>query len=361
MRSLSILPLLFVMLTLAACAGPSRTSTNASLSGTVTYLQRIALPPDATVHVALLDVSLADASSETLAETSFPTDGAQVPLPYTLTYDASDVDPRRRYVVRAEIRSANGELMWTTDTAHPVLTNGASSDSVEIRVVQVHRDGTSAGATASASLVGPTWNLVRIDLPDGGRVPLGPNETSTVSFQETGRFGGTADCNSYGGLYTAAPDGGLSFSQTAVTQAMCLPPSAGEAMTRSLSDVETYELTGQQLRLMTSDGRVLTFELATDDMGSMQPQPTGEALEYACDMPDGESFTFTIKTGPGEIALWLPERFEGRDGGTYRVLGQVRAASGAKYQDGDVMVWTKNDEALLEVDGASFAGCNRGA
>ena len=31
-------------------------------------------------------------------------------------------------------------------------------------------------------------------------------------------------------------------------------------------------------------------------------------------------------TGPGEIALWLPARF----GSRYLVLGQVRAASGAK-------------------------------
>ena len=58
---------------------------------------------------------------------------------------------------------------------------------------------------------------------------------------------------------------------------------------------------------------------------------------------------------PGEIAVWLPDRFEGREGGTYRVLGQVRSASGAKYQDGPVTVWTKGtDYALLEVDGEEF-------
>ena len=91
----------------------------------------------------------------------------------------------------------------------------------------------------------------------------------------------------------------------------------------------------------------------------MPPQETLRDYAYTCESPDGP-FTFRVRTGPGEIALWLPERFEGRDGGTYRVLGQVRAASGAKYQDGPVTVWTKGtSEALLEVDGRTFRACTR--
>ncbi|MEP0546961.1 MAG: MliC family protein [Rhodothermales bacterium] len=92
----------------------------------------------------------------------------------------------------------------------------------------------------------------------------------------------------------------------------------------------------------------------------MPPQETLRDYTYRCDSPDGP-FTFRIRTGPGEIAIWLPERFEGPRG-TYRVLGQVRAASGVKYQDGPVTVWTKGlDEALLEVDGEEFLSCRRNA
>lgn len=40
----------------------------ASLDGEVFYLQRIALPPTATLSVSLQDVSLADAPAVTLAE-----------------------------------------------------------------------------------------------------------------------------------------------------------------------------------------------------------------------------------------------------------------------------------------------------
>ena len=108
----------------------------ATLRGTVTYLPRVALAPDAVVTVRLLDVSLADAPSETLAEQTIRPDGQQVPLPFALSYDPARVEARRRYVVRAEIHDADGALRWTTDTAFPVLTQGAPTDGVEVRVVQ---------------------------------------------------------------------------------------------------------------------------------------------------------------------------------------------------------------------------------
>ena len=126
-----------------------------------------------------------------------------------------------------------------------------------------------------------------------------------------------------------------------------------DAFLEALHDVERFAIAGGELALRSAD-QALVLERAPDATG-MAPQPTGRDLEFACD-----GFSFRIRTGPGEIALWLPERFSGRDGGTYRVLGQVRAASGAKYQDGPVTVWNKGDEAFLEVDGEAFAACRRG-
>ena len=51
----------------------------AALSGTVTYLPRIALPPTAVASVRLLAVSRADATAETLAEQTIATQGRSVP------------------------------------------------------------------------------------------------------------------------------------------------------------------------------------------------------------------------------------------------------------------------------------------
>ena len=120
------------LLTFHAALGDAASAT---LTGTVTHLPRIALPPDAVVVVRLLDVSRADAPSTPLAESRVEAPG-QVPIPFSLGYDPSQIQPRRRYVVRAEILDARGALLWTTDTAYPVLTNGAPSSGIEVRVVQ---------------------------------------------------------------------------------------------------------------------------------------------------------------------------------------------------------------------------------
>ena len=60
---------------LAACSSQSP-STQANLDGEVFYLQRIALPPAATLSVELQDVSLMDAPAVTLARQAGPVKGS---------------------------------------------------------------------------------------------------------------------------------------------------------------------------------------------------------------------------------------------------------------------------------------------
>ena len=98
--------LLSLLLAVVGCTSvrPVPEAADPALTGTVTYLQRIALPPDAVVTVRLLDVGLADAPSVTLAEQTIRPEGRNVPIPYALSYAPDRVDARHRYVVRAEIR-----------------------------------------------------------------------------------------------------------------------------------------------------------------------------------------------------------------------------------------------------------------
>lgn len=92
------------------------------VSGTVSYLQRIALPPDSEVIVQLRDISRQDAKADVLAEQRFVA-RSQVPLPFELLVDAARVDPRMRYAVSARIERA-GRLMFINDKLYPVLTQG---------------------------------------------------------------------------------------------------------------------------------------------------------------------------------------------------------------------------------------------
>lgn len=99
--------------------------------------------------------------------------------------------------------------------------------------------------------------------------------------------------------------------------------------------------------------------------GSEDPTPTvanDPAAEPAvtavfnCEA-NNTAFTFTVRTMGQHLALWLPMEFNR----PYVVLESVRAASGAKYEVENVMVWLHGDEAMLDLDGQTFKGCRRDA
>ncbi|WHS61491.1 YbaY family lipoprotein [Pseudomonas sp. G2-4] len=116
---------------LSACSSAPLASKN-SLDGEVFYLQRIALPPTATLSVSLQDVSLADAPAVVLDEQSGPIKG-QVPLPFHLSYDPAQVKPGHRYAVSARIE-VDGQLMFITTEQHTVQLDGKDPQPLKIRV-----------------------------------------------------------------------------------------------------------------------------------------------------------------------------------------------------------------------------------
>ena len=234
-------------------AMPSETA-DATLSGTVTYRPRIALPPNAVLSVKLLDVSRADAPSITLAETRVGTDGAQVPLPFSLVYDSADIQPRMRYVVRAEILDAQGVLMWTTDTAYPVLTQGAPMSDVEVVLAQVTE------ADQASALVGRTWRLAEIRQPSGVSLSYEGEAPFTLTFGADGQYNGQADCNRYGGTFEAAPSGTLRLSQGLSTLAACPNPSVSQDFFGVLNGAQRYVLADGRLTLTSAAGGSLVFE-----------------------------------------------------------------------------------------------------
>ena len=108
----------------------------AVVTGTVTYRQRIALSPDATVVVTLEDVSRADAPSTVIGGDMIRTAGLQVPIPFAIAYDPAEIMPQHRYVVRAKIFYGD-DLSWSSTTAYPVITQDSPTEDVEIMVEQI--------------------------------------------------------------------------------------------------------------------------------------------------------------------------------------------------------------------------------
>ncbi|MYK76953.1 MAG: hypothetical protein F4016_08455 [Acidimicrobiaceae bacterium] len=95
-----------------------------SVSGTVTYRERIALTPGATLIVQIRDTSYADAAAELIAEQVI-SDPGQVPIKFEVPYDPDDIDSRNVYSVSARIEESDGRLAFINDTAYDVITRGS--------------------------------------------------------------------------------------------------------------------------------------------------------------------------------------------------------------------------------------------
>jgi uncharacterized lipoprotein YbaY len=107
----------------------------AGVTGTITYPQRIALPEDAVVEVKLSDVSLEDAPATTIGEQTITNPG-QVPIPFEVTYDPAEIDPRFTYAIQVRINDSAGNLLWINTSAYNVIANGNPS-TIEVVVDQV--------------------------------------------------------------------------------------------------------------------------------------------------------------------------------------------------------------------------------
>lgn len=126
-KTLRLAPFFILALAVAGCTHPDSGGFSAprpeTVSGTLTYRQRIALPSDSIIHVALVEIRGKAAESVVLSEQSFPASG-QVPIPFAITFDPKVIDPARHYAVRARITDAGGRVFWATPRPAPVLTQG---------------------------------------------------------------------------------------------------------------------------------------------------------------------------------------------------------------------------------------------
>jgi putative lipoprotein len=125
-------PILLAAAVLAAAVAAEEPPPSASVTGQVLYRERMALPSDAVVRVRLEVAAEPERPARRVAEITVPTEGRQVPIPFTLPYDAAWIVPDKRYQVRAWINSGD-EVLFETRAAYPVITKGAPSK-IEILV-----------------------------------------------------------------------------------------------------------------------------------------------------------------------------------------------------------------------------------
>lgn len=114
---------------------PVGAQSGAKVTGTISYLDRSALPDNAEITLQLADVSRQDVAATVIAEQKFTSGGKQVPFPFELAYDPAKIDDRFTYAVQATI-TIDGKLVYRNTQSYPVITQGRPSN-VDVVVQRV--------------------------------------------------------------------------------------------------------------------------------------------------------------------------------------------------------------------------------
>lgn len=226
------------VIAVAVVPGVARAGTKV-LKGSVSYRERIALPPGATVTVQLLDVSLADAPAMKIAEVVIKPEG-QVPVPFEIEYDDVLIKPNNRYVLFAAIRE-QGRLLFISSTSYPVLTGGADVTDIVVERVTAYEEP-------------PEGRWLAEDILGGGVID---NVETVLVIATGGGISGSGGCNAISGTAKIMGDG-IEFGPVATTRKACVP-AVGDQEQKFLKALEMarewrYAPDGDKLTLLDKDG-----------------------------------------------------------------------------------------------------------
>jgi putative lipoprotein len=228
-----------------------------TVAGSVYYLERIALPPDAVLEVVVTDVSLADAPGKTLGKTTMEPAG-QPPIAFLVNYDDSALQPSHRYAIRATIRVGGG-LLYATTRNDLMLTEGAVTDAGRLRLERV----ADSQPVPDRAVEDAYWKLKTL-----GGAPVtfvGPGREPSLTLHPANhRVTGSGGCNTFTGSYTLKPPA-LTFGAIAGTRRACVNGAETEtAYFAALAQVRTFSVTGDVLTISDKNGKALATFVAVD-------------------------------------------------------------------------------------------------
>jgi putative lipoprotein len=349
------------------------------LAGTVLYRERMALPPGATIEVRLQDVSIADAPAVVIAEQTIAAEGRQVPIPFELRYATDRIEPNHRYGVRAEIRAADGNLLFTTTTHYPVLE---PAENVELLV---ERAGGGAGAgpvpppgggpeaeqppptegeggaaqtappgvgAAVEPIPGGAWRLVAIQRPGAAEEAVAEEPRYTIEFMD-GRFAGQAHCNRYTGAYQQPEGRRLMVGAVVGTLAACPDPSIADEYLRAIGALTEYEMRGDEtLRLSFQGNGWLTFARESANVAAAAAPAPGRTFVYAMVTELGQRRTEMNYADPAVEGAKATYRAAADGQEITAVVERAACVDGMSGENFEA-------RAAVSFEGTTFRGCGR--
>ena len=238
---------------------PSGREPDVSVSGTVTYRERLALTPGAMLVVELRDVSYADAAAPLIARQTIPAPG-QVPISFKVEYSREDIDSRNTYSVSARIVESDGRLAFTNDTAYEVITRGQPSR-VDMLLVLVQPPPGADGSDSDWR----TWVEVPVPVVSVNLIPNEPEPFLRVAYYQS-----TIEGCARPGNESLELDGDAIRARVTLMQ----PPPTAWAIPCAEEVVELDTVLpiaaslepGQTYRVIVNDGAVSTFTLPGPDL-----------------------------------------------------------------------------------------------
>ena len=109
-------------------------SKTATVTGAITYLEKIALPSeDVVVTVKIEEISRADAPAVTIGQQVIENPSHQIPIPFEIEYNPADIDERYVYALRARIE-VDGKLWFINTSRYVVITRGKPISNIGVMV-----------------------------------------------------------------------------------------------------------------------------------------------------------------------------------------------------------------------------------
>jgi putative lipoprotein len=239
-----VLGILALLSTVAAASAATLT-----LSGEVTYRERIALPDNGTLRIILVDLAAPD-QPRVQAEGAIASPG-QVPLSFDLTFDDDVIAEGQSYGLRAEILSG-GQVWFRND--EPLAIDLAAPGRLEVVTSFTGRitDAAAAPPVDPTPILDVSWTAEEID-----GVSATPKIT-TLTIARDFRAGGRGGCNSYFSQAKLVGDT-LSFSAAAATRMACgdLEMAQEAIFFEALASTRFWRLDGDRLLLLDTEGRIV--------------------------------------------------------------------------------------------------------
>jgi len=251
-----ILNLVAMAATLVLFAVAPALAERVTLTGDVTYRERIALPEAGTLTVALID--LAQPEKPGLAATAAIATPGEVPLTFTLNLDTNTLDPAHQYALVAQIAGADGAVWFRNDAPYPIDPLAPAQPILIVVNFQGGADAPIADAPVAPpvppTILGATCNAASI-----GGTPVVRGSVSSLSIGSDMRAGGRGGCNSW---FAPAQVGEqtLALSAVAATRMACVNEALSAQETAFfdvLARTRFWRIDGSNLTLLDVAGAEL--------------------------------------------------------------------------------------------------------